>query len=392
MEKATTASKAFSLSAFLPFYNEEENIAAAIGEVSAQLARDPRISEYEVIVVDDGSTDATARIAREMAAHDGHIRIVEHGGNRGYGAALKSGLCAARYEYVFFTDGDLQFDIGELNKLTRYVPAYDAVIGYRAARRDPFMRLVNAWGWNKLNRFSFGLKVRDIDCAFKLFKRSRVSDLQLVSDGAMLSAELLIRLAHEGVRIKEVPVTHLPRRAGSPTGASPKVILRAFAEWWRLYRTTDFGVLWHRQAARFALVGIANTLFDLAVYFALTRGVPGMRAHIVSARVVSFLAGSVLSFFLNSSWTFASRTRSTLGELVRFFSTVAVSVWIGALSMQFFAETLGWYDLVAFTASIACTFAWNFTMSKLWVFASRGAKPAQVSRKLRVMHHPTTQK
>src|SRR4029077_5194980 len=139
----------------------------------------------------------------------------------GYGAALKTGMREAAMDYVFFTDADLQFDILELQNLLVHVSQYPVVIGYRAPRKDPFMRLLNARGWKLLNRLPFGLKVRDIDCAFKLFKRSELQCLRLRSQGAMISAETLIRPSRKKVAIKEVPVSHLPRVAGSPTGAKP---------------------------------------------------------------------------------------------------------------------------------------------------------------------------
>ena len=164
----------------------------------------------------------------------------------GYGSALKTGIKAAKLDYIFFTDADLQFDIIELQNLLVHADSYPVVIGYRAPRQDPAMRLLNARVWNFLNRTLFGLKVRDIDCAFKIFKRTEVQSLTLRSKGAMISAEILIRLSRRKVAIKEVPVSHLPRVAGSPTGAKPAVIARAFGEMVRLYR----GELGPRNAKR----------------------------------------------------------------------------------------------------------------------------------------------
>lgn len=233
-EMKSVISKKISLSLFFPAYNEEENIAATVAE--AQAIAEKVSDDYEIIIVNDGSKDKTGDIADALALKDARIKVVHHHPNQGYGAAVWSGVQVATKEHVFFTDADLQFDIQELSKLVEYVDTHDVIIGYRAKRRDPFMRLVNAKGWNILNRILFGLKVKDIDCAFKLFKRAVIKDIPVQSRGAMLSAELLIRLARQGIVFKEIPVTHLPRRMGSPTGAKPAVIIRAFKEMIKMYR------------------------------------------------------------------------------------------------------------------------------------------------------------
>jgi glycosyltransferase involved in cell wall biosynthesis len=230
--------KPISLSIFFPAYNEEDNIAEAVRQ--AEEAVKGITDTYEIIIVDDGSKDKTGQIADSLAKENPHIKVIHHSPNQGYGGAVWSGIQAAKYEYVFFTDADLQFDVRELSKLIEFIPRYEVVLGYRAKRKDPFMRLLNAKGWNILNRLLFGLRVKDIDCAFKLFKRDVVKDLPVKSRGAMLSAEMLIRLERKGVIFREVPVTHLPRLKGSPTGAKPAVILRAFKEMMLVYNS-DLG-------------------------------------------------------------------------------------------------------------------------------------------------------
>ena len=227
--------KNHSLSIFFPAYNEEENIEESVR--LAEAAARQLTWDYEIIVINDGSKDRTGEIAERMASENPRIRVVHHSPNRGYGEAVRSGIRAARKEYVFFTDADLQFDFSELSILWSYVPDCDMILGYRAKRRDPFMRLVNAKAWNLLNRTLFGLRVRDIDCAFKLMRRSVIADLPLISKGAMLSAELLIRVQRQGIAFKEVAVTHLPRQRGSQTGAKPAVIIRAFKEMIRVRQT-----------------------------------------------------------------------------------------------------------------------------------------------------------
>jgi len=222
-----------AISLLFPAYNEEANIALSVEQ--AERVLQGLTGAFEIVVVDDGSRDGTARVLDELAASRPYLKVVRHATNLGYGAALWSGIQAARYDWVFFTDADLQFDLGEISALLGYIPEFKAVIGYRSPRRDPLVRRMNGWGWNMLVRLLFGLKVRDVDCAFKLFDRKMLAGLPLVTRGAAMSAEMLIRLQHMGIAWKEVPVRHLPRQRGRSTGANPAVITRAFRELFRLY-------------------------------------------------------------------------------------------------------------------------------------------------------------
>jgi len=220
------------VSVVLPAFNEEANVAAAIrasGEAAA-----PLFDEVEIIVVDDGSSDATAARVREATATDPRVRLVQHPANRGYGAAVTSGLRAARQPLVFYTDSDLQFDPRQIAGLLAHIDEVPIVVGYRRNRQDPLHRKVNAWCWNRLQRRLFDLDVRDVDCAFKVFRREVIDGLPLTAEGAFFSTELLARLRARGHAIVEVPVDHFPRRAGSPTGARLGVIGKAFREMWRL--------------------------------------------------------------------------------------------------------------------------------------------------------------
>lgn len=361
--------KPVTLSIFFPAYNEEKNIEQTVERAIEVVEDSPYVSDYEIIVVNDGSSDATAEIAASLAARHKALRVINHEQNQGYGAALKTGIAAARMDYVFFTDADLQFDIVELQSLLVHLSSYPVVIGYRAPRKDPFMRLLNAWGWNKLNRLFFGLRVRDIDCAFKIFRREDVQNLDLQSNGAMLSAETLIRLTRKHIPLKEVPVSHLPRVAGSPTGAKPAVILRAFAEMIRLYRG-DLGLTTQRQALTFMGVGVINTALDALIYFSLTRYVPVFTEHVVAAKFFSFLAGTVSSLLLNRSWTFGVGSKLTLPEVVRFYTVVSLSITVNVAMMNLLVG-LGMYDLYALVVTTGLTFAVNFIFSKFWVFRDK---------------------
>ncbi len=220
-----------SLSVVLPAYNEEANIEPMVQAVLETCQ--PITGDLEIIAVDDGSRDRTADRIRALAVqHPGIVRLVQHPRNQGYGAALYSGFIAAQKEWVFLTDADRQFDLKEINRLLPCIDTADLVIGYRAKRQDPLHRRLNGWGWNFLVNLLFGYTARDVDCAFKLFKREIMDHITILSRGATFSAEFLVRSKRAGYRIVQVPVSHLPRRAGKPTGARLDVILRAFRELW----------------------------------------------------------------------------------------------------------------------------------------------------------------
>ncbi len=217
-----------SISVVMPAYNEEANIGPMVSEVLAVM--EPICDEYEVIVVDDGSRDKTAEAVRKLAADHPQVRLIQHQVNKGYGAAVYTGFTSATRDFIFFTDSDKQFEVAEIASLLPLVEEADMVAGYRAPRRDPFHRLLYGWGWTALVTLLFGYTVRDIDCAFKLFKREIIDNIDVKSRGATFSAEFLVRAKRRGYRIRESPVSHLPRTAGSQTGARLDVITRAFRE------------------------------------------------------------------------------------------------------------------------------------------------------------------
>jgi len=222
------------LSLVFPVFDEEENVGPLL-ESAVALGRSLG-RHFEVIVVDDGSRDASAdRIAAAAADHP-EIVSVQHAANRGYGAALRSGLRAARGELVFFSDADLQFDLAELADLLAHTERFDIVAGVRTPRRDGLGRRALARGWGVLVSLLFGLSLRDIDCAFKVFRREVLDAIPIASIGAFVNTEILVRARAAGFRILQVPVTHHPRRAGRSKGATPRVIVRALIELATLYR------------------------------------------------------------------------------------------------------------------------------------------------------------
>ena len=223
-----------ALSYFFPAHNEEANLSGLVEEALATL---PSLAEtFEVVIVDDGSRDATPRIADELAAADPRVRAVHHPRNLGYGAALRTGFGAARHDLIAFTDGDRQFRVADVGRLTaRYAEGgADAVVGFRIKRADPLIRTLYAKAYRLANRIFFGLRVTDVDCACKLLRRDALRGINVESGGAFFSAELLIKLRASGRSVVEVGVPHYPRTAGSPTGARPQVVFRAMRDFWLL--------------------------------------------------------------------------------------------------------------------------------------------------------------
>ncbi len=216
------------ISIVLPAHNEAENLPALVKDITGYMHE--LGWDYEIIAVDDGSTDSTKEVIERLRSGDNRIKGVYHPKNRGYGAAVRSGFSAAEKEWVFFTDSDRQFDIKEISKLAEYSDSADLVIGYRKNRRDNFMRKLNAGIFNLAVNILFGLWVRDIDCAFKLIRKEVVQKARLESNGALINTELLVRAKKFGYKIKQVPVSHYPRLKGEQSGANIKVILRAVKE------------------------------------------------------------------------------------------------------------------------------------------------------------------
>jgi glycosyltransferase involved in cell wall biosynthesis len=222
-----------SLSIVIPAYNEEANVVAAVEEVS-RVAQTLDI-DYEIILVNDGSRDRTGEIARtELAPRILNFRLVEHFPNCGYGGALKAGFAAATKDLIAFTASDQQFKFSEITLLLdKLTPELTLVSGWRVNRQDNFIRRLNGRGWNTVVMILFGRTIHDIDCGFKVFRREALKHIHIESNGAMIDTEMLAEMRARGFKMTDVPVTHLPRTAGSPTGANLKVIFRAFRDLFR---------------------------------------------------------------------------------------------------------------------------------------------------------------
>ena len=223
------------LTVFFPFHDERENIervARAAVEVLDGLGL-----EYEVLLVDDGSTDGTGAIADSLAASDSRIRALHHPVNRGYGAALRTGFANAARTWVFYTDGDGQFDLADLPKVLALAGEYDIVSAYRIGRKEGLVRKLMAWCWGRAVRAVLGVRVRDVDCAFKLYRRELFDHIEMQSEGALIDAEILARAARAGYTVGQVAVPHYPRRSGQSSGGNLGVALRAVRELLRLRKS-----------------------------------------------------------------------------------------------------------------------------------------------------------
>ena len=226
--------KPLSISIFFPCYNEEANVEAT---TTAALAAVEKIShDYEIIIVNDGSKDGTGEIADRLASRHDCVKAVHNHPNLGYGGALQRGFREAAKDWVFYTDGDGQFDFNEIPTLLPLLNRYDIVSAYRLDRKDSFVRKMNALAWTTLVNTVFGLWLRDIDCAFKIFPRKLFGEIEMKSTGALIDAEILARAKRLGYTIGQVGVHHYARTAGEQTGANLRVIARAFKELFKLRR------------------------------------------------------------------------------------------------------------------------------------------------------------
>lgn len=226
------------LSVFFPAYNEEVNITKTVNDAVSVL---PKVSgDWEVIIVNDGSKDNTEDVARELSRKNRKIRVITHKRNRGYGAAIKSGLYGARFSWIAFTDSDGQFDFSEITKFigAQKKTGADVVIGYYKDRKVSGIRKLNSRIWQLIVNLVFGLKVQDIDCGFKLISKDVVNAIpKLESErGAFISSEFLIKAKKNNFKIVEIGVTHYARKEGMATGASFNVIIKSFVDLARLWK------------------------------------------------------------------------------------------------------------------------------------------------------------
>lgn len=217
------------LSIFFPFWNEEKNVKEVVEKAIPIASK--ITSKWEILIIDDGSSDKTLSIGQKLEESNDNVRVISHKPNRGYGAALREGFSNSKYSYVVFTDGDGQFDFSEVEKFVDLIDSTDIVIGYRKKRRDSYarhilMNLLKIWDF-----IFFGFYYRDIDCGFKMFKKDAINKIMpLRSEGAMITTEILAKAKLKKLSLKEVEVNHYPRKYGAQSGANIPVIVRAMLE------------------------------------------------------------------------------------------------------------------------------------------------------------------
>lgn len=237
METNNSGRAQYNVSFIMPAYNEVENIEEAVARAGEALSR--YASLFEIIVVDDGGTDGTGELLDELAKKNPALRPIHHERNQGYGSALKTGFTSAKHDLVFYTDADNQFDVDEIKFFLPLSEKYDLVSGFRIYRYDAVIRCFLSWGFNRLCRAMFGIRVRDIDCAFKLFRREIFDSFTMESKDFFIDAEILAKARARGFSINELGVKHFPRKAGRATVRSSD-IPRTLRELLRIWISIHF--------------------------------------------------------------------------------------------------------------------------------------------------------
>lgn len=222
------------LSLVLPAHNEEKNLPPVVHRALTVLP--DLVESFEIVIVNDGSKDGTGPLIDRLAAEHPEVIAVHHEVNRGYGSALTSGFNAATGDYLMFMDADQQFDSADLSYLAPFVGQYDIVAGYRIKRQDPAYRILYARIFKYAVRILFGVRLRDIDCAFKVFRADLLRSIDLVSPGALINTEIMAKATRAGATAVEIGVNHYPRPTGESSGGSPRVVFRAMLETLRLWR------------------------------------------------------------------------------------------------------------------------------------------------------------
>jgi glycosyltransferase involved in cell wall biosynthesis len=218
-----------TLSVFFPAYYDELNIGK-VTKSAVKILEELKLKDYEIIIIEDGSPDKTGEVADKLAEEYSKVRVIHHKKNMGYGATLKDGFINAKMDYVFYTDGDNQFDLEELKKFVALIPFSDIVVGYRKHKQYSLYRKFTSLCYNYLLKLIFDISYWDIDCAFKLFKADLFKKIQIKSVDAFIDAEIMLKANLLDYTTTELGVTHLPRVDGVSTGARPSVILGTLRE------------------------------------------------------------------------------------------------------------------------------------------------------------------
>ena len=218
-----------TLSVFFPAYYDEKNIDKVV-ESAIVVLDEMKLKEYEITIIEDGSPDKTGEVADKLADKYEKVSVIHHEKNMGYGATLRDGFMNAKLDYVFYSDGDNQFDMNDLKKFVALLPFSDMVIGYRKKKQYSTYRKITSLAYNFLLRFLFEIDYVDVDCAFKIIKTDLFKKIKIDSVDAFIDAEILLKAKLLGYTTTEIGVKHLPRVDGISTGARPSVIFRTIKE------------------------------------------------------------------------------------------------------------------------------------------------------------------
>jgi len=322
------------ISAFFPAYNEEKNIENTI--LRANKILEKMADKYEIIIVDDGSKDKTGEVVKSLASKNKRIKLVTHKKNIGYGGAVRSGFKNCKYEWMVFTDSDGQFDFSELPNFisTQRKTGADLVIGYYRKRRVPLIRKLNSTARQLLIRALLGLKVKDIDCGFKLIRKKAIDSMTLTSErGAFISTEFLVKAKQKNFKIVEIPATHYPREEGEATGADFKVIISSFKDLYQLMKK-DL----KKKFLFFCLAGMTSTIISLIIFNLLFwRGLAFSLSFILA-----LLGGIICNFLMNRNIAFSAKGFPVKKQMWRYgivyLMTRSVNFFVGLIMVYLLGE------------------------------------------------------
>jgi glycosyltransferase involved in cell wall biosynthesis len=350
------------LSVFLPAYNEEENIAETISKTIKVL--EECTETYELIIVDDGSKDKTGDVVNNLALLNNKIKLVSHEVNGGYGKALRTGFKSCKYEWIAFIDSDGQFNFEEFPNFINAQRETDAdlVIGYYKERKVSLKRKISSKLWEFIVWILFGLKVRDIDCGFKLIRKEVIDSMNLDSErGAFISTELLVKAKSRGYKIEEIPVTHYERKCGKATGADLKVILNSFKDLYKL----------KKKFLLFCFVGFTSAFISLIIFNILLK----LSLTFNQSIIIGTLSSAIYNFFMNRKLTFSATDIPVKKQIVKYAVIYSVAQGAQMLAGIITKNILGGGTVmsnIAVMVGIAISIPISFLGSLLWTFKRKG--------------------
>lgn len=354
-----------TLSIIIPAFNEIKRIGKTLASIRAYV-RDKRLA-CEVIVVDDGSTDGTSDFVEGLIADMPYLRVLRLPKNDGKGAAVKAGMLLAVGQQRLFMDADSSTDIREFDKLVPYVAqGFDVVVGSRriegAVIKTPqhMIREVLGGMFRTLTRAIVPLGIYDTQNGFKLFSAQVAQEIfgALETKGWSFDIEALLLARNLNYCVKEVPIIWVNDNQSRLRWTH---MIRMFLDILRLSQTA-------KQFLKFCLVGVLNTVVDFGIYYALTRGLWTFQDSILVYKALSYLVATVCSFMVNRYWTFAKMAPIHYGELLRFYATVGLGIFVN-VGVQYVAVVIfGLHDLVGVLVAAAATAIWGFSFAKFFVF------------------------